>query len=208
MVLLAIASVVATVVGGLVLLVQLHVDVPLTDEDVKYASWLGSPSTALHFTDSLVGNIFQAAIILAGALLSFRRESLNIFIAALLLVFTLQIAGTERAYVRVGIYTGVVKIGCYVPEAKECQRMLGLPQHGASRYAVGDKDADWYAIALKDSLAASKTPSHWDIALASLPLSPLLTVWKPGLDRKAVNKMVEEQRAELQLLREEQGSRS
>lgn len=142
--LIAVALVVVWVLAGLVSLGLLAYSVPLLDSDLQNASWLGSPSSALHFTKGYVVFALFFTYVGTGLAISLVSGVRSPIVAGLLMAMALFVGGGERATVRVGILDGTIRIGCYVPESLECKQMLGLPQEGAqSLYKSTDSTAEW-----------------------------------------------------------------
>ena len=126
-------------------------NVPLTAQDLKYASWLGSPSLALHFTTGLANLLSVTLLAMATVIAVLRRTAIPAFMA-IFFVLAGQLGMGDAAVVRMGVLDGTVKVGCYVPETRECRNMLGLSvdSHAPSMYpsteeAVAHPNEAWSA---------------------------------------------------------------
>lgn len=130
--------------------------VPLTADDLAQASWLGSYSTAMHFS-GFFAKALGATMILMGCGIGLAKQTPLPALTGLLVASAIGLSTGEESMVRVGVAYDTIKIGCFVEESKECRAMLGLPADSArSRYApaadryTGNLNADWYADALGD----------------------------------------------------------
>ncbi|MBV7542226.1 hypothetical protein [Acidovorax sp. sic0104] len=138
--------------------------VPLTESDFAQASWLGSPAWALHPSTSVLGVAVAAGAVLVGVALWVRHRLLTPLAVALTAVAVTQFGMSEAAVARVGLLDGTVRIGCFVPEARECREMLRLEVSGArSRYPDAGTPADrrgnlndtWYDARLEAEVPMS-----------------------------------------------------
>ena len=174
--------------------------VPLTDQDIEWASWAGSYTLATHFSGPF-GVAFAVAVALMGLAMAVAQRSLMPLAAAAVFAVAVYVPGTQGALVREGVMDGTIRIGCYVWETRECLEQLGLRVEGApSRYARkpdgGVADAPWYLEA-RAQVRINETRA----AVASMPgglflQSPLL------LGRAAeLNARLEEQRAQVRAFR-------
>jgi hypothetical protein len=142
---IAVAGLLWIVAGYISLGVLAHA-APLTEMDLKSASWLSSPNLALHFTGGSRGWFWiGAAWVVALGMLVVRRNAVPLFgaVAISLVICALD----EAAVMRVGALDGVVRIGCYVPGSSECLQLAGLPSQGApSMYSTPrGQQAEWYS---------------------------------------------------------------
>lgn len=133
------------VVAGYVSLGVLAHAAPLSEADLKAASWLSSQTTALHFTTGPMAKFVVCAFLgIALLALLFLRNPVPLIgaFAASACICALN----EEAAMRVGVLDGVVRIGCYVPGSAECLKQAGLPAESApSIYeAPGGLKAAWY----------------------------------------------------------------
>jgi len=160
------------IISGYVSLLLLAQAAPLSEADLKSASWLSSPNLALHFTGGAKGWFWIGATwVVALAMLVVRRNAVPLIGA---LAITLPIyALDESSVMRVGALDGVVRIGCYVPNSAECLQLAGLPSEAArSIYSTPHGlRAEWY------QQERSKTVSHHQEVMAgwhSVPGAALL----------------------------------
>lgn len=141
--------------------------VPLLESDLAHASWLSSPTVALRFSEGPLAYAFAAGLMLTGIATGIAKNSLAPALVAGFLVTSVHLGAGKEAVVRMGVLDDVIKIGCYVPELKECHKMLGAPSEGlTSRYAPGPLHSAWYA-AERAKVVTSKQESL--ASLYSLP---------------------------------------
>lgn len=107
--------------------VYLNINLTITPDDIKYSSWIISPTTATHFTTGPLVMGLSATMLLVGIGVGVAKSSVFSVLPALLLVTALNLAGSAPVLYGAGIDTGGIKIGCYVPESKTCREQLGLP---------------------------------------------------------------------------------
>lgn len=105
--------------------------VPVTALDIAHSSWLGSPTTALHFTAGPVGIAFTALFFCLGMFIAICRCQPVHGIVFILASVVMDTSLTNESFVRIGLLNGGIKIGCYVPEMRECREQLGMPADGA-----------------------------------------------------------------------------
>jgi hypothetical protein len=149
------------VVLGIVTQFWLGIRVPLTDADVSSASWLGSPTTALHFSTGPMAYAVTTALCFMGVAEVILRRNWFSLIFALLLSSAAWVGASETAVMRIGILDDTIKLGCFVETSAECRDMLGLPKSGAvSMYAGADHrmehsgmHAAWY-IRARDAMVS------------------------------------------------------
>jgi hypothetical protein len=192
--------------AGRLALMRLGLDVPLTAEDLAHASWLGSPTSALHFTAGPMAWGLIASIVLMGLACAWARQSVVPVVAGLFLLFVLGFGDGEETATRIGILDGVVKVGCYVPASAECRDLLGLPRGDARSMYVppaqrenGPLFADWYTAARKQVVSErQESLAAWEslpgIALLRAPLH-----WGHAAQLKT---LLDAQRAEVQRLKQ------
>lgn len=199
-----IAILVLMVIIGVVLglvplapLAYLYLSAPLTAEDFALASWLGSPSTALHFS-GLVGTFLCAAVVVMGLGIAVARCSPWSIASGIILGMAIWLSSTETANVLTGVLNNTVKIGCYVPEIRECRVMLGLPTEGyQSRYNPDSTDAEWYTARRAEE---TKHAAHYDVAFSSMPMTPLVSAWFMWGRGPELQQKLQEQRAAVKQL--------
>lgn len=142
--LVAVVFAFAWVLAGLVSLGILTYSVPLLASDLKQASWLGSPSSALHLTSGYLGVAFLFVFSSLGVGIAVAKKNACPALVAVLIGLCLFVGGSEESAVRIGVLDGTVRIGCYVPESLECKRMLGLPAENAlSMFKNADNSSEW-----------------------------------------------------------------
>ncbi len=131
----------------------LSATMPITKEDLAHASWLGSYTTATHFSGSMA-QALGATMLLMGCAIGVVKQTPWPALTGLLMASVMGLGPGEETMVRVGVAYDTIKIGCFVEASKECREMLGIPAESApSRYApsadryAGKLDADWYAAA-------------------------------------------------------------
>jgi len=170
--------------------------VPLTEQDLQWASWLISYSTATHFGHGYLAMAMAVAAVLMGLAMAVARRTPIPLIAGLLMAGSLYVVSIEGTVVRVGLLAGHIKIGCYVYEMRECHDMFGLDSTGLrSRYAArsghpgAGEDAAWYVKQRGDISANS---------LFVLPGAAFLVTPFYLTQTDAINAMLEAQRAEVQ----------
>ena len=94
--------------------------VPLPAELMKEVTWLAG-ATNFHFVGFVLSGM--AIVMLLVALLSGTWVPFKV--ATVVCIPLIYAASPEQA-VRIGIYEGTHKIGCFVPDTLECHRTLGL----------------------------------------------------------------------------------
>jgi hypothetical protein len=191
------------VVVGVIAQIWLATQVPITLADVKNASWLPSYSTATHFTGGVLGPTIGLAFVAVGIGMFVVKRSVIPLLITLIVVVGGYYSGREESAVRIGVLEGVIRVGCYVPESKECASMLGLSTASSapSRYDSSGVagDATWYTerlSSLVNSELANKT------MLASLPGGFTLMAPFHFLDAKKLSLLLDQQRAEVEALRQ------
>lgn len=169
-------------------------EVPLTKEDLAMASWLGSPTMALHFTSAgFLGPALILTTMLTGVTMGIAKRSVLPMLAASLVCVPMLVA--EPSFVRIGLLDGTVRLGCYVPETRECLDMLGLDSEGApSRYEAG-ADSAWYAERLKSEVAGV---SEWRIVWASFPMGAVMRAPLHMGEADKLRAILQTQRAQVQ----------
>lgn len=166
--------------------------VPLTGDDLVYASWLPSYTTATHFSGFMAWAM-GATMLLMGLGMGLAKQSILPVISAVLMLGGLSL-NSEELMVRIGIATDTVKIGCFVYETTECRVMLGLPAGKTqSRYGADGLNAGWYQAARDKAITAN--PS--DIALQSVPGWAFLQAPFYVTDTEYIKQKVAQQRAAL-----------
>lgn len=117
---------------------------PLLESELAQASWLSSPTVALHFSEGPMAYALAAGLMLTGIAAGIAKNSLALALATGFLVTSVHIGAGKEAVVRVGILEDAIKVGCYVPELKECHEMLGVPVETLrSRYDEHQRSS-WY----------------------------------------------------------------
>ena len=131
---------------GALSLYWLSFSVPVSDEAIRDTSWLTGASTA-RFVASAVGCavfVLPMLMVLASARSDFQGQLEQLLpVGVMLLIAFLCVPPTSlESQVRVGLYEGTHKIGCFVPDTVECREMLKLPASTAamSMYAAPGND--------------------------------------------------------------------
>lgn len=186
---------------GVVAQVWLAWLVPLSAQDLAHASWLSSPTTALHFTTGFPAVVFCTALALMALVISAAKGSVAPLVPAALVIASVLVGSNEAAVARIGILEGTVRIGCYVPETSECRGMLGLPAQASapSQYAhpggpLTTSEAPWYLAQRKAVVSpALESRAAWmSVPGRALWVAPLYFAQAPRLRR-----LVTQQRADV-----------
>lgn len=173
----------------------LDLHVPVSKQDLAYASWRDSYSTQMFLGGAMrIGLIVLTVTMALG--IAIVKQSGKVLLLGILAASAVFQAGSEVTIVRVGIDTGAIKIGCFVYESKECHDMLGIRSNSApSIYASetqrshGHVYADWYVEAL---------PSHASSFIDLIPGGYLLrTPFLIGRESELRDK-IKTQRAEVE----------
>jgi hypothetical protein len=176
--------------------------VPLSIEDVSYATWsIGNAAAALPS-----GLLKWGLIVVIGAsllLLAVARGSPAIVLAGIVAVASFWFACSQEASLRIGIATHDARIGCFNYEARECRVALGLPAGLApSMYADPDDpskgDSPWYAEATRS------IPRH---STAALPGILFLASPMYVLSANDLNQAIRRQRVEVEAFIRTDGTR-
>lgn len=141
--------------------------VPLLESDLAHASWLSSPTVALHFSEEPMAYALATGLMLIGVAVGIAKNSLTPALVAGFLFTSVHLGAGKETVVRMGVLDDVIKVGCYVQELKECHKMLGAPSDGLnSRYGLNSQHSAWYASE-REKAVTSKQESM--ASLYSLP---------------------------------------
>lgn len=175
-------------------------NVPLTAQDLDNASWLGSPTTALHFTTGPMAYLLGSALILTGIATSMASGTPIPSFLAGVIVCAAAIGGSHESVVRIGLLDGTVKLGCYVEKSKECLDMLKLGSTAApSRWDLKGRGpahphSEWYAQELDKVVSpAVKARVIW----TAIPGGAVLRAPVHLLKAQKLQSLVKEQRKQL-----------
>ncbi|RQR65297.1 hypothetical protein DIE18_02095 [Burkholderia sp. Bp9125] len=168
--------------------------VPVSEQDLKDASWLAGYSTLERFSG--MSAVFGILMAFMGSAIGVRHNRMATIAFSVVLGSTIFLAGRPSVQFIAAIDTNLAKVGCFVWESKECQEMLGLhgtgtllsmyvPREEADR--TGDVYADWYDKAMADARAKVSA-----LAIPGTAIAPLLAFHTDEL-----NARLNAQRAEL-----------
>lgn len=158
---------------GAVSMTWLALAVPLTEQDIAWASWLPSPSVALHLSGGALGSVLGLAVGLFGIALAVANRSAVPLVLGLAFALATNQGLREASVVRVGILDDVIKVGCFVPETHECKQMLGLSRPGEFRiYPVREPRTDSPAYTRQYSERRSEVVSEPQVKRAMLHSMP------------------------------------
>lgn len=160
---------------GVFVIISLNFSVPLSTQDLQEASWLSSPTTSLHFTTGPLLYGLGTTVVIMGLAIAVTKGSLPPLILGSTLFAIAFFCLSEEAHVRIGILDDVVKVGCYIPESRQCLEQLGLDSTGApSIYPHRESDTQenpgvWSGWYKKRRTEATSNISSTLIALHSIP---------------------------------------
>jgi len=202
LVLALVRSLALMALAGLTVLGYLAWQVPLTAEDLRHASWLSSPTTALHFSTGPMGYAFTGIAVLMGLAVSLSKQTPLPAVVGGCMALALQLGMREASVVRIGVLEGTVRIGCYVPQTAECRAMLGLPPDPAIRSMYPSRGepasafgaAPWYVQARK---AVVSLEQEKRAAWSSIPGMAVLRAWRYGGSAPRLQALLAEQRAQV-----------
>jgi len=149
--------------------------VPVSEQDLKDASWLAGYSTLERFSG--MSAVFGALMAVMGIAIGTMQKRMATIAFSVVLGSTIFLAGRPSVQFVAAVDTHTAKIGCFVWESKECQAMLGLQGSGAlpSMYVpreeadrTGDVYAGWYNKALADTRSKVSALSIPGTAIAPL----------------------------------------
>lgn len=172
--------------------------VPVSPQDLAWASWAGSYVTATS-PNGAFSRIFALTLLAMGFGITASKKSALPAISVSFLALVLCFAGNESAQLRIGIADGTIKVGCYSYGSKECRTMLEVPVNGApSLYRPGGdvgEYATWYSTSVhRPFTLGSFVPGGYFIR------SPLY-IFKAG----EINLTLSHQRQEVQQFRQANG---
>lgn len=175
-------------------LLWLHHAVPVSEQDLKDASWLAGHSMVEQFSG--MSAAFGVLMAFMGIAIGTMRNRLATVVFSVALGSTIFLAGRPSVQFIAAADANLAKVGCFVWDSKECQAMLGLHGKGVqlSMYVprdeadrTGEVYADWYNKALAGArLKESVLP------VPGTALAPLLVFHTDEL-----NALLNTQRAEL-----------
>jgi hypothetical protein len=192
----------------LALLAQLglSLQVPVSDRDLRDASWIVPYSTVMlptRFQTVLAG--LGASLLLIAAVLWRRQRANAVFVC--LIGTSLLVAPSPAHMLRMGVASGTARVGCYVYAMRECREMLGLAVGDTrSRYPVrgvepaGDY-AGWYRLSF--ALLHPRRPELADL-VSTLPGGYFMLGPRHAFDAQSINHALSSQREELERQRRQQ----
>jgi len=137
--------------------------IPVSFFDLENSSWLFSYSMVTRFTSGSLGVALASLLIIIGFSLCLLVRDIRSFIIGLCICLMAYFATSELHAARLGYINNMVKIGCYVEDTVECNRMLGVPFKGKmSMYTDTGEKSTWY-VGVAPKLTTIET-------LYSLPL--------------------------------------
>lgn len=121
--------------------------VPISAQDIAWASWQGSYTTSTH----PIGYMIVIGGSFMGLLFVVLSRSPILALVLVIMSLMLGMGSSEKIMIPVGIAHGTIKIGCFTPNSRECNAMLGIADQGAPSFfapskqgQLGQDYADWY----------------------------------------------------------------
>ncbi|WP_126223626.1 hypothetical protein [Burkholderia ambifaria] len=160
--------------------------VPVSEQDLKDASWLAGYSTLERFSG--MSAVFGVVIAFMGIAIGMMQHRMVTIAFSVVLGSTIFLAGRPSVQFIAAVDANTAKVGCFVWESKECRAMLGLHETGTlpSMYVpreeadrTGDVYAGWYNKALAD--ARSKVRA---LSVSGTAIAPLLVFHTDELNAK------------------------
>lgn len=175
-------------------LLWLHHAVPVSEQDLKDASWLAGYSTVEQLSG--MSAVFGVLMAFIGIAIGTMKNRIATIVFSVALGSTIFLAGRPSVQFIAAVDASSAKVGCFVWESKECLSMLGLHAKGTppSMYVprdeadrTGDVYADWYNKALAGARSKASV-----LPVPGTAMAPLLAFHTDEL-----NVRLNAQRAEL-----------
>lgn len=176
-------------------LLWLHHAVPVSEQDLKDASWLAGYSAFEWFAG--MSAVFGVLMALMGLAIGMMTNRIALIVFSVALGSAIFLAGRPSVQFIAAVDANSAKVGCFVWESKECQAMLGLHGTGTlpSMYVSreeADRTGDVYAGWYNKAVAGARSKEALFIPAAGAALASLLAFHTDEL-----NARLNAQRAEL-----------